>query len=69
MVKMDEKVKMEMAKVILKEISGKPIPRKELMGKKTKEEIEFSKLLIEWHENANKRSFFIGDNKARMTRG
>ncbi|MEK7569165.1 MAG: hypothetical protein AAB497_03560 [Patescibacteria group bacterium] len=71
---MDEKVKKEMAKVILEEILGKPIPRKKLKGKKTKEEKEVIKLLTKLHENAKKRKsfggiFFAGDKKARVTRG
>lgn len=68
MAKIDEKVKGEMAKVILQDILGKPISLKELKGKKTKEEKEFSKLLTEFHKKAEKRNFFIGDKK-RVTRG
>lgn len=69
MAKMDEKVKERMAKVILEEILGKPISLKELTGKKTKEEKEFSKLLTEFHKKAEKRKFFVGDKKARVPRG
>ncbi len=68
MVEIDKSTKKKMAKVVLGEILGEPISLKELKGVKTKDEEEFSKLLDEWHKNASKRNFFIGDKK-KTTRG
>lgn len=56
----DRKMKEEMRKIILEEISGRPIPMKLLKGKKTKEEKEAIQLLTEWHKNAEKRKDFGG---------
>mgnify|MGYP001598577471 FL=1 len=64
---MDEKIKRGMAKAILEEILGKPVSLKGLTVR-TKKEIELDRLLTTWHNNANKRKFFIGDKK-RVPRG
>mgnify|MGYP001568082176 CR=1 FL=1 len=66
---MNEKVKREMAKVILEGILGKPVSLKslKLLVVRTKKEIDLDRSLITWHKNAPKRKFFIGDK--RVPRG
>jgi len=40
------------------------LSRKELIGRKTKKETEILRSLTNWHKNASKRRFFIGELKS-----
>lgn len=39
------------------------LSRKELIGRKTRKEAEIFRSLTNWHNNSNKRKFFIGELK------
>lgn len=63
-----KKTKETIKEIMIGEISSRPISLRELKGKKTKEEKEMIRLLTEWHKNANKRNFFIGDKRKNNPR-
>lgn len=63
-----KKTKETIREIMIGEILGRPISARELKGKKTKKEKEMIRLLTEWHKNANKRNFFIGDKRKNNPR-